>query len=337
MSLIIPFFIHHQGCSHRCLFCNQLTIAGRNKNDSGELVEDLTRTIEQWLARSADNHHSIQVAFFGGSFTCLDETLQLDLLQGVAPFLRDKRVDSIRLSTRADCLSGEICDFLVANGARTVEIGAQSMNDQVLEQAGRGHSVEDIERAVHLLISRKLQTGIQLMVGLPGETTRSFVDGVKRVAELSPDLVRIYPTLVLQDTGLATLYDENLWQPLSLEWAVSLTAKAHDLLVTNGIKVIRMGLQPSEELEKQIIAGPYHPAFGELVISRSWYLKIRRLLVQAGTGKVLNLTVSEKDISALIGIKRQNISRLQNLACGARLQVTTDAALQRRQFHYAVN
>ncbi len=337
MPLIIPFFIHHRGCPHRCLFCNQLSIGGRNSGDAADPAAAVGRTIEQWLDRSASNYDTVQVAFFGGSFTCLEEKLQHELLAAVDPFIRKGRVDSIRLSTRPDCLSDAICEFLVSAGVETVEIGAQSLNEQVLARAQRGHTAGDIERAVQLLAANGLQTGVQLMAGLPGETTRSFMDGIKRVVELSPDLVRIYPTLVLKDTELANLYQQSSWRPLSLERAVSLCTWAYDLLAANSIKVIRMGLQPGAELEKQLIAGPYHPAFGELVISRSWYLKIRRLLLHAGVGRVLTLTVSTKDVSALIGDKRKNIQRLENLAYGARLQVATDAALSRGQFHYAVS
>ena len=334
MGLVIPFFIYHKGCPHRCRFCNQLTIGGR-QTESADTLADLRRTIEQWLSRSK-KQSSTQVAFFGGSFTCLEESLQLDLLKGVAPYIEKGLVDSIRLSTRPDCLTADICDFLVSHGVRTVEIGAQSLDNRVLEKAERGHNVADIEQGVQVLADHGLEIGIQLMVGLPGETTRSFLNGVKTVISLAPDLVRFYPTLVLENTGLADYYKESSWQPLSLSRAVALTGKGRDLCTENNIRVVRMGLQPSAELEQQLIAGPYHPAFGELVMSRSWYQRIRPLLIRAGVGKTLKLTISDRDCSALMGLKRTNIRRLTNLAFGAKLIVETNNGLPRDKFYYAV-
>ncbi len=333
--LIIPYFIHHQGCPHRCLFCDQFSIGATHHRESADTVNDLAGTIEQWLARSAP-HDEIQVAFYGGSFTCLDETLQFQLLQAVAPYIYEKRVDSIRLSTRPDCVTEPICDFLLCSGVSTVEIGAQSMHDGVLEQNGRGHTAADIELAAQLLAARGLRVGIQLMAGLPGETTRSFMEGVKRVVGLAPDLVRIYPTLVLNGTALADLFRNTDWKPLSLERAVILAGRAREIFAANDISVVRMGLQPSAELERQILAGPYHPAFGELVLSRMWYRRIRKLLLEAGSGGVLKLLIAEKDYSAFAGQKKHNLKRLQRLPGGARLTVKTDPALRQGEYRHAI-
>jgi histone acetyltransferase (RNA polymerase elongator complex component) len=333
--LIIPYFIHHQGCPHRCLFCNQFSISGAQRQESAGTVSDLTGTIEDWLARSA-HHDEIQVAFYGGSFTCLDEALQFELLQAVAPYIEAKRVNSIRLSTRPDCVTEALGDFLLCSGVSTVEIGAQSMRDEVLERSGRGHTVADIERAAKLLAGRGLRVGIQLMAGLPGETTRSFMEGIRRVVQLAPDLVRIYPTVVLNGTALADLYRRAGWKPLSLERAVILTGRARDLFAANNISVARMGLQPSTELEQQLLAGPYHPAFGELVLSRMWYRRVRKLLLQAGTGTVLKLSISERDYSAFAGLKKHNLKRLRRVAGGARLLVEIDPALRRGDYRQTI-
>jgi len=335
VALIIPYFIHHQGCPHRCLFCNQVGIAGRNRYDSTDHAEDLKQTIQTWLNRSP-GRDAVQVAFFGGSFTCLEETLQRTLLETVRPFLHSGQVGSIRLSTRPDCISDEICELLQSCGVKTVEIGAQSLHDRVLDQAQRGHTAADIEESVLLLKARGFETGVQLMVGLPGETTRSFLDGIRQVTALGPDLVRLYPTLVLKHTELADLHDRTSWEPLSLDRAVGLTARARELFLANGITVIRMGLQPSAELETQIVAGPYHPAFGELVMSRSWYKKIRKILVEAGAGKTVELTISDRDYSSVIGDKRQNLSRLKCLTGAAALSIIRDRSMRRGDFRFAV-
>ncbi len=338
MGLIIPFFIQHQGCPHRCLFCDQHSISGSAQviTDGADPADELGHTIEQWLSRSRPRA-SVQVAFFGGSFTCLDEALQYKLLQGVAPFISRGQVDSIRLSTRPDCLSDEICGFLVSNGVATVEIGGQSMNDQVLDRARRGHTAADTAAALSLLKKHGLETGLQLMVGLPGETTRSFMDGVDAVTALAPDFVRLYPVLVFANTGLAELYRSSSWRPLSLARAVVLTGRARERLLGQGIEVIRMGLQDSAELARQVLGGPYHPAFGELVMTRSWYLRIGRLLKRAGSGRTLKLTVSERDYSALAGLNKTNLKRLQNLTRGAALEVRTERFLKRNTFYYAVH
>ena len=335
MSLIIPFFIHHRGCPHRCLFCNQVGIAGKNRAESGDPATDLERTIDEWLQRSPQ-HEEVQVAFFGGSFTCLDEQVQIELFQRVSPYMEKGQVKSIRLSTRPDCITEEIVELLVKSGVRTVEIGAQSMNDQVLQKAGRGNTVEQVIDALDLLRRRDLETGIQLMAGLPGETTRSFLDGVRTVIGLSPHLVRLYPTLVLEHTELAEFYHRSDWQPLSLERAVSLIARARTMLEDHRIRVIRMGLQPTADLEKQLIAGPYHPAFGELVKSRCWYREIRPLLVNAGRDKMVKLTINERDYSALVGQKRINLKRLERLTLGAGLQVEVDPSVERGHYRYTV-
>lgn len=336
MSLIIPFFIQHRGCPHRCLFCNQRGIVGTDRDAVDDPLTDLGRTIDRWLARSGQRK-KVQVAFYGGSFTCLDEGVQIKLLDRVAPYLKSGRVNSIRLSTRPDCITSEIADFLISAGVGTVEIGAQSMNDEVLRQAGRGHTARQVKRAARLLIGTGIETGIQLMAGLPGETTRSFMDGAREVVALSPHLIRLYPTLVLKHTELADLYRQSSWRPLGLERAVSLMARARALFEEHQIRVIRMGLQPTVELEKQVIAGPYHPAFGELVNSRCWYRKIRPLLVRAGRDRVVSLTISDRDYSALAGQRSTNLKRLKSLARGARLEVEIDASLERGHYRYRVS
>jgi histone acetyltransferase (RNA polymerase elongator complex component) len=243
-------------------------IAGPNREESGDPATDLGQTIDGWLKRSA-HHRDVQVAFYGGSFTCLDEDVQVGLLHRVGPYMRSGLVQSIRLSTRPDCITDEIVDFLIAAGVRTVEIGAQSMNDQVLRKAVRGHTVDQVIDALQLLRARGMETGVQLMAGLPGETTRSFLDGERTVIGLSPHLARLYPTLVLEHTELAELYRRSEWRPLSLERAVSLIARARTMLDDHQIRVIRMGLQPTVELEKQLIAEATSKGFSGLKGHRS--------------------------------------------------------------------
>jgi len=334
--LIIPYFIQHRGCPHRCLFCNQNAIAGTDTSLHTNLEDDFRECIERWLGRSRKQGNT-QVAFFGGSFTCLEETLQRRLLEGVQPYIRAGSVDSIRLSTRPDCLSEDICEFLLSYEVQTVELGVQSMNDAVLLQAKRGHNSEESLEAIKLLKLNKFEVGVQLMPGLPGETTNSFLNGVRALRSLQPDFARLYPTLVIKHTELAELYKTTSWKPLGMNRAVTLCRRAQDLFSEQGIEVIRTGLQPSVELENQVVAGPYHPAFGELVLGRRWYLRTRKLLCEAGPGRSLTMTISDRDYSAFVGPGKQNIIRLRTLPFGGNLFIETDKSLERGKFRHAIS
>ncbi|THB74440.1 MAG: radical SAM protein [Desulfobulbaceae bacterium] len=334
-GLIIPFFIQHQGCPHRCLFCDQHAVTGNVEATSENIQQQLTKTIEQWLGFRKDNH-PVQLAFYGGSFTCLDEQVQQTLLQGAEPFLQDGSIESVRVSTRPDCLSPEICDYLRVHGVKTVEVGVQSMDDQVLQKVARGHRADDSVQAVKILKQSGLRVGVQLLPGLPGETTSSFGAGVKKVIGLEPDFVRLYPLLVLQGTGLADLYKHSRWRPLSLNRAITLVRKARAAFIECNIPVIRMGLQPSAELEQNLLAGPYHPAFGELVVSREWYLRAREVLSRNSGATAVTFVVSNRDCSAFLGPKRQNLQRLSHLFPYCMVTVECKNDLERNSLNYVV-
>lgn len=335
MAFIIPYFIQHQGCPHRCLFCDQSAITG--ERCSADKPEDqLETTIGVWLARNRRNL-PVQLAFYGGSFTCLPESLQHRLLSTVHPHVSAGRIESIRLSTRPDCITDETCMFLIDYGVATIELGVQSMNDAVLEKARRGHGAESVRRASALVKKHGLQLGIQLMIGLPGESTVSFLRGVRETVAIGPDFVRLYPAVVLENTGLARLYRESGWQPLSMNRALTLARKARAMLLEQGVRVIRMGLQHSQELAEQVLAGPYHPSFGELVIARDWYLKARRVLAVAPAGAEVRISLAEGDYSAFVGPSKHNLNRLSELFPQKRLVLETDKTLARFQYRYAVN
>jgi len=336
MAAIIPFFIEHRGCPHRCLFCNQNAITGTGTRDHLEQADKLRNTIDLWISRF-ENRRQIQLAFYGGSFTCLPEVLQRELLNSANPYLARGDIHSLRLSTRPDCMSVEICELLRDYGVKTVELGVQSMNDRVLELSERGHSAADVRAAAVLLKRFGFSLGVQLMPGLPGETTNSFFQTVQDVIDLEPDFVRIYPALVIKNTGLEHLYNSSIYKPLSMNRAIALTSRARHLFLKEGIGVIRMGLQPSEELEKSVIAGPYHQAFGELVMGRTWFRRMRELLAQV-TGKgTLRVTISDRDYSSFVGIKRSNMRRLGQLFPECRLELKTDKTMERGQVHYVVS
>jgi len=334
MAAIIPFFIQHRGCPHRCLFCDQTAITGTTGEDTPGQGAVLCETMDLWLKRF-ENRSEIQLAFYGGSFTCLPEFLQVELLRVAKPYLDAGDIQSLRLSTRPDCISNEVCTLLWDYGVRTVELGVQSMSSRVLNLSERGHTAEDVRVAAAILKESGFALGIQLMPGLPGDSTNTFLGSVREVIDLGPDFVRIYPALVIRQTGLERLYQDSAYQPLSMNRAIALAGRARNLFIQAGIGVIRMGLQPSIELEKKIVAGPYHQAFGELVVSRSWFKQAREAVRRTGGRGVVNIRISEQDRSSFVGLKRQNIIRLEQLFPKCSFELKTDSTLERGQVDYA--
>ncbi len=333
MPLVIPVFIPHRGCPHDCLFCNQQKISGhsRQEADHGHII----KIINEWLGRSP-HHHEVQVAFFGGSFTCLPMVEQKEMLAAVQPFIRSGKVDCIRFSTRPDCVNAEMCDILQEYNVGVVEIGVQTLTSAVLQQSQRGHNVDHCRTAITLLKDCGIQLGVQLMPGLPGETCRSFLHVIDQVICDPPDFVRIYPTIVVADSGLEKLYKAGRYQPLSLGKAVALTARCLEKLTDAGVSVVRMGLQPSESLEQSVVAGPYHPAFGELVRSRLWLKTIRARLSQLQSSEKLGIKISHRDHSAVVGSNKQNIKRLETLGFSGRFSIMPDKEMARGSIEYVV-
>lgn len=300
------------------------------------MAASVAATIREWLARPRRSTQ-VQVAFFGGSFTCLPAVRQQELLAAVQPFLRSSQVACIRLSTRPDCVDRAACSFLLSQGVRIVELGVQSLDDRVLQASWRGHDADDSRRAVALLQEAGMELGIQLMPGLPQETTGSFLRTVREVVTLAPAFVRLYPVLVVEQAGLAEMYRRGDYRPLSMNRAIALTSRAKEMLTAAAIRVVRIGLQPSLSLERQLLAGPYHPAFGELVASRIWFKRIRPLLAACPAGKRVTVRISPRDLSAVIGMKRLNIQRFERLGFADRLELITEATMKRGTLVYAVN
>lgn len=253
------------------------------------------------------------MAFYGGSFTGLPLDHQVKYLEAVQPFIKSGKVQEIRLSTRPDYISPTTPIFLRNFGVTIVELGVQSMCQRVLDKSLRGHSVAQVEQAISILKGHGIKTGAQIMVGLPGETTASTIAGVKLLSLLQPDFVRIYPTLVIKGSGLERLYQKGQYRPLSLNKAVILTARITHFFDEQRINVIRTGLQPNAELEANLIAGPYHPAFGELVKARLLFNEVRHQL-HCNQGRPCTIIIALKDQSLLTGNKQENLLRLKRLS-----------------------
>ncbi len=259
--LIIPVFIPFAGCPHKCIFCSQEDISGFRKAPSPQEVSGIIkRYLSTWKGTGPR-----EVAFYGGTFTALDKGLQKDYLCAAAPYIEGWFIDSIRVSTRPDYVSRDITGFLRDHGVGTVELGVQSMDDRVLRLSARGHSSGDTIEAACAVKRAGLKLGLQLMPGLPGDTFSSALETAERAADLGPDFVRLYPALVLRDTGLHDLYARGLYRPWPLEEMVSLCRRIYRIMKDRGIAVIRMGLHPSQELRTSLVAGPFHPNFRQLV------------------------------------------------------------------------
>lgn len=263
--LIIPIFIPYGGCTRRCIFCNERIVAGAPAPPPS--APALKERVLAYRRAARRNPSRVEIAFYGGTFTGMPRASQSALLASARACLREGLVDGLRISTRPDAVDTDTADFLWTAGVRTVEIGAQSLVDDVLEKSHRGHTAADVVRAARLLKAKGFVTGMHLMPGLPGEDGAAFAETVRRTVALRPDTVRIHPTLVFRDTVLAELYRAGAYTPLTLDSAVETCKRAMQAFETAGIPVIRLGLQTTAEMEApgSVLAGPFHPAFRNLV------------------------------------------------------------------------
>lgn len=326
---VIPIFIAHQGCPHQCLFCNQRSITGAPEGMvTAREVEETIRTQLAWPRRHLAA--SVQVAFYGGSFTGLAVEHQRELLGAAQPFLASGRIQELRLSTRPDYVTPEIAHFLREQGVGIVELGAQSLDDRVLAASGRGHTAAQVRAAIVCLKEAGIQVGLQLMLGLPGDSTATTLASGRQAAGLGPDLVRLYPCLVISGSPLAEIYRQGGYQPLTLSRAVALAGRLWRIFKAHRIPVVRMGLQPSLSLEKTVLAGPYHPAFGELVLSRLFFNQVRAALSARQPQQPYRLCLARADESIYRGRGNTNVKRLAALGLLAGVE-TVFSASQPRQ------
>ena len=262
----VALFVPHAGCPHRCSFCDQRAIAGTGDRMTPDKVEAACLQAESRITLPG---RQAELAFFGGSFTALPKKEMCALLDAALPFVRRGVFRGIRLSTRPDCVDEGILAALAGRSVTAVELGAQSMDDAVLVQNGRGHTAADVERAAGLIRARGLSLGLQMMTGLPGSTPDTDRETAARLAALRPDTMRIYPTVALRGTPLDGMVRSGAYIPPTLEETVALCA---ELLLffeeERDIPVIRLGLHASPDLEQNRVAGPWHPAFRELCEGR---------------------------------------------------------------------
>jgi len=302
---IIPVFIPHAGCEHECVFCNQHRITGA----AAPIIESGKLVIEDW---EADNQPA-ELAFYGGSFTAISVEMQDELLNAAQPFLKRNCRNSIRISTRPDCIDELTIKRLRNYGVKTVELGAQSMCDDVLLKSQRGHTSSDVARAAELVKNGGLALILQMMTGLPGDTSEKSLYTAGRFVELKPDGVRIYPTVIVRGTMLHEMWERGEYQEHSIECAVELCVELCTIFERAGIPIIRLGLNPSDTLSSgDAVAGAYHPAFGELVYSRIYYNKAVTLLENIPSGSEVTLAVAAGCVSIMTGQRRCNITALMS-------------------------
>jgi histone acetyltransferase (RNA polymerase elongator complex component) len=327
---IIPIFIPHAACPHRCVFCSQVQITG--STEGIPTADAMQNIILSHLNHQPESRSETQVSFYGGNFLGLSGDRIKRLLGVVRPFIDSGRVDAVRCSTRPDTVVSEVLELIRPFPVSTIELGAQSMDDGVLSLSNRGHTAHDTKNAVQVLKQNGYHIGIQMMVGLPGETEGSAVETARKIIDLAPDFVRIYPTIVLSGSILSVWHEQGKYVPMTLNRCVSLVKKIFLEFRTNQIPVIRMGLQPTPELQKEgvVRGGPFHPAFGHLVHSRIY---LDRVLETISWGKPmggdLTLHVHPKDESILRGIGNHNLRLLSGQQATNRLAVVSDSTLDR--------
>ena len=312
---IIPIFVPHLGCPNDCIFCNQKSISGQKKNIT---KEETKKIIDGYLSSIKEEEAQVEIAFYGGSFTAIEEKLQEELLETASEYIKEGKVESIRVSTRPDCINKEILKRLKKYKVKTIELGVQSANDYILKRANRGHTFADVKKASRMIRWNGFKLGHQMMVGLPESTRIDEMNTAKALIKLKPKMIRIYPVLVIKNTQLEKDYQEGKYDALPLVQAVEICKELVRMFANKNIEIIRVGLQNTDEIAEpgsktsEVVAGPYHPAFRQLVESAMWYdaivSKIKKLNVKV---KEVEVTVNPMDANNVIGHKKENILKLK--------------------------
>ncbi|MBR3816679.1 MAG: radical SAM protein [Clostridia bacterium] len=314
----VALFVPDLGCPHRCSFCNQKTISGKQNPIN---AADIEKAVETALSTADCNEG--EIAFFGGSFTAIDRGYMLELLKKAEEYVSKGLFRGIRISTRPDCINEEILEILRSYGVSSIELGCQSMDDEVLRMNNRGHTSDCVTEAAELIKSYGFELGVQMMTGLYGDTREKSLETARKLISLKPDTARIYPTVVLEGTELERLYRNGKYTPQSIEEATELCSELLMMFNDSGIRVIRLGLHSGGNVEEGFVAGVYHPAFRELCESRI-YLKLteKELEIQKLSGGEIEITVGSRYVSMLAGQKKSNVKYLQ--AKGYKVRIVQD-------------
>ena len=300
----IPIFIPELACPFQCAFCNQVKISGQNHVPK---EEEIIETIISHLSSFKEEERVVELAYFGGSFTGIpveDQEFYLGLVQ---PYIKSGQISSIRVSTRPDYINVDILNLLKKYNVATIELGAQSLDDEVLKKSFRGHTSKQVEEASALIHKYGFKLGLQMMIGLPGDNLEKSLATANKIVALGADNTRIYPSLVIKDTAMHTWYKQGKYKPLSLDEAVRWTKYLMPIFETAGVNIIRVGLHPSEGLMNgnELIDGPFHISFKELVLTEIWRDKLEPLMDNPLSNKI-EITVPKGSINHAIGHKAKN-------------------------------
>lgn len=312
----ISIFVPHNGCPQQCSFCNQRTITGKASQPT---PDDVRNAVEVALRKKG---YTYEIAFFGGSFTAIDREYMLSLLSVAYEYVKDGRVDGIRISTRPDFIDENVLDILKQYGVTSIELGAQSMDDEVLEANMRGHTAEDVVKASNLIKQYGFELGLQMMTGLYLDTDKKAINTARKIIDLAPATVRIYPTVVLKGTHLARLYEDEVYKPQTVDDAANLCTTLVPMFEDAGIKVIRLGLHSSDDVKKNMVAGAYHDSFGEIVQSR--YMLNRILKYPPANYEIM---VNSRSVSKLKGQQKRNIYFLMEQGYNIKVTVNDRVAV----------
>lgn len=299
-----------------CSFCNQKTISGSAKKLKKEDIDDAVKIATE---REYDKSNS-EIAFFGGSFTAIDKEYMTYLLDSAYPYVKNGLFKGIRCSTRPDAIDDEVLTLLKKYGVTAIELGAQSMSDTVLAMNDRGHTSDDVVRASELIKAHGFELGLQMMTGLYGDTDETAIATAEKIISLKPETVRIYPTVVLENTRLASLYEKGEYTPQTVDEAVKLCSVLLGMFGGAHIKVIRLGLHSGGNVEEGFVAGAYHPAFRELCESRLYFEKCRELIKKNNITGNITIYVRPSEISKMTGQKRSNIESLSEMGIFAKIK-----------------
>ncbi len=300
-NYIIPIFIPELACPFQCLYCNQQKISGELKTPSDS---EIRKIIDNHIETIPKGTH-IELAFFGGNFTGIPFEEQQHFLEQVQDYIKQGKIRSIRCSTRPDYINEKVLEMLKSFNVKTIELGAQSMEEEVLMMSGRGHSLEDTVQASKLIKDFGFDLGLQMMIGLPGDTKEKSLNTARKIIELGAENTRIYPTLVIRETKLEELYHAKKYKVLSLKEAVEWTSEILELFEKANVKILRVGLHPSEGLldGSELVAGPFHQSFRELVYTEIWHKKLINL---KSDSDLITIIVNPKELNYAIGYNGEN-------------------------------
>ena len=312
----MAFFIPHAGCPHQCSFCDQKSITGESRRvEPGEVAA----VLEDARQALRGKQKASEIAFFGGSFTAVPPAYQESLLKAVYPFVKRGDFSGIRISTRPDAIDPPVLERLKQYGVKSIELGAQSMDDRVLVLNQRGHTAQDVVNASRMIREYGFSLGLQMMTGLYGSSPESDWQTGKKLVLCKPDCVRIYPTVVLKGTKLGEYYEAGLYSPPDAEQSIPLCAGLLRLFRQNKIDVIRLGLHDALELKRNLLAGAYHPAFREKCQSYLFYKDIlARVCAMGQKPSAIEILGNPRELSQIVGQKRENIQKLREQGIDAR-------------------